>query len=110
MTQFSTDRGSQYYQIFMRNYRFKNPICSDPFGIHKKLNETVATKDVHHIIPYKKDISKCYAEDNLISLCPICHMAIHGKKKYISYILNIIGIAEYKKSLGYLYYNLQKEN
>lgn len=105
---FSTKRSSQYYTNFMKNFKWCNPLCFDPFNIHKKLNETVPAKDVHHIIPYEKDISKCYDEENLISLCPICHRAIHGDKKCISYILDIIGLNEYKETKGYLYYFLQK--
>lgn len=105
---YSIERGSTYYTNFMKKFKWLNPLCADPFNIHKILNETVPAKDVHHIIPYNKDISKCYDNNNLISLCPICHRAIHGDKKSISYILDIIGLKKYKETKGYTYFKLQQ--
>jgi 5-methylcytosine-specific restriction protein A len=52
----------------------RDPICTDPFGIHAKQHEIVPSVDVDHIVP--KSQGGLDRNDNLRGLCHSCHSKI----------------------------------
>jgi len=49
----------------------RDPVCVDPYGVHKRRKEAVLTTDIDHIVP-KADGGRDTA-DNLQGLCHSCH-------------------------------------
>jgi len=49
----------------------REPVCRDPFGIHAKNNEVVASSEVDHIIPLARGGTNKLI--NLQALCKSCH-------------------------------------
>lgn len=52
-------------------YLLAHPLCADPFGIHKRLDEHVAATDVDHIIARRQGGGDQWS--NLRALCHSCH-------------------------------------
>lgn len=48
-----------------------NPICADPWGVHRKTGEVVPATDVDHIVP--RSAGGTDELDNLQALCHQCH-------------------------------------
>ena len=93
-------RGTKRYTAFMKRYKKEHPLCADPFNIHNKV--ITPSHHIHHIIPYEKDPSKCFDEDNLIALCSFCHGCIHKYKKDIKKLLEMKSLKEIKETYGYV--------
>lgn len=93
-------RGTKHYSQFMRNFKREHPICEDPFKIHP--NTVTPAQHIHHKIPLEQDTSKCFDEDNLISLCVFCHRCIHKSKKDIKKLLEMKSLKEIKETYGYV--------
>ncbi len=68
----SSQRG---YGSRWRRLRFMvlraDPLCADPWGVHKKTGEVVLATDVDHIVA--KSAGGTDAMDNLQPLCHACH-------------------------------------
>ena len=59
------------WRRFRRVFLDRNPLCIDPFGIHRG-RPTPAT-DVDHIIPRRERPDLWYTESNVQALCKGCH-------------------------------------
>jgi 5-methylcytosine-specific restriction endonuclease McrA len=74
----------------MEAHRLLSPVCAscgkDPV-------------DVHHIIPVAVDAKKAADPDNLISLCPDCHVAYGhaGDRGYHRYVPNVREVLRLRK-------------
>ena len=55
------------------NFLARNPLCADPFGIHKERKEVVAAWHVDHVIPRSARPDLEYDWKNLQGLCVSCH-------------------------------------
>ena len=53
------------------------PYCSDPLGLHKGV--TIATEEIHHIIPLMTNSSLAFDLNNLAGLCKKCHAAVEAR-------------------------------
>ena len=93
-------RGSKLYTVFMKNFRKEHPICADPFSIHNKI--IVPSQHIHHIIPFEQAPDKCFDKENLIALCPFCHLCIHRSRKDIKKLLEMKSLKEIKETYGYV--------
>lgn len=49
----------------------RDPLCVDPFGLHRMLGETVAADMVDHIVPLRA--GGTHAFSNLQPMCWKCH-------------------------------------
>jgi len=59
------------WQRLRRIILARDPVCTDPFGIHAGRGEVALSIDVDHIIP--KSAGGLDREDNLRGLCHSCH-------------------------------------
>ena len=57
-------------------FKKHHPLCGDPFRSHKKNGHTITSKDVHHIVSLREDISLGLVWGNLAALCKDCHDGI----------------------------------
>lgn len=64
----------------------QRPICQDPFGYHARQGEVVPATEVHHIKPVETFPELLLDTSNLLSLCPLCHKAIHRKSESVATI------------------------
>jgi len=68
----SAARGYGYrWQRLRRMVLASQPLCADPFGIHKEAGEVVVATDVDHIVA--KSQGGDDSMDNLQGLCHECH-------------------------------------
>lgn len=68
----STQRGYGANWRRLRKMKLsRNPICEDPFGLHKEYDELIQANEVDHIIPKKHGGES--EMNNLQSLCKSCH-------------------------------------
>ena len=58
--------------------RQRNPLCEDPFGVHK--SRPVMAESVHHIEPIETRPDLAYCWDNLMSVCNHCHNRLDKSK------------------------------
>lgn len=54
-------------------YRQVHPLCSDPFGEHKRLGRIVAASEVHHRIGLAERPDLAFDVNNLMAVCRSCH-------------------------------------
>ena len=59
----------------------RNPLCQDPYQIHKKLGETMHAEEVHHIVPIAERLELAFEETNLLCLCVKCHAAVEARRR-----------------------------
>lgn len=59
-----------------RQVRREEPLCRDPFGIHRSAGSGAASECVDHIVPRRECLARGLepeARDNLQALCKRCH-------------------------------------
>ena len=69
-----------------KQIRLRHPTCQDPFGYHKAKGEVVQSTCVHHIYDVISNPCEIFDSTNLISLCKLCHDALHLKRDAIATI------------------------
>lgn len=79
----STARWQHKREQILERDRHLCRMCLDEGHINGK------NLQVHHIIPIRKNEDLILEDDNLITLCPMHHQLVEGKKKYISYLYRL---------------------
>jgi len=52
------------------------PMCYDPYLLHKKTGTLKASEEVHHIKPLHTNPELAYTMSNLVGLCQSCHARV----------------------------------
>ena len=73
-------RSSSQWKKVRRFFLRRNPLCVDPFHVHKKMSEVVPAKEVHHMVALVNDVSVAFDPDNLMALCTGCHSKMESSK------------------------------
>lgn len=71
-------RSSGRWQRVRSFFLKRNPLCNDPFGLHKNMHQVIAAREVHHIISLVVDPTKAFDMDNLQALCTACHSRVEN--------------------------------
>lgn len=66
-------RSSPEWQRLRKRKLSYDPLCQDPHGIHKRVNDTESAVDIDHIEGLTEAWDKRADWDNLMSLCRRCH-------------------------------------
>lgn len=74
-------RSSYNWQQVSAQHKRDNPLCFDPFGDHKKNNESPFVQQTHHIRGLATHFHLRSDEDNLASLCIKCHDKIEKMER-----------------------------
>lgn len=61
------------WKKFRKEVLSEQPICADPFGIHKEHGEVVASTQVDHIIARRDRLDLELVLDNAQGVCHSCH-------------------------------------
>lgn len=69
-------RRHRKWREFREWYLTKYPLCSDPFGEHKRDQRIEPAKTPHHIIGLIERPDLAYDESNLKAVCEHCHALI----------------------------------
>lgn len=64
---------SARWKKFRKEALSDQPICADPFGIHKEYGEVVSSTQVDHVIPRRDRPDLELDLDNTQGLCISCH-------------------------------------
>ena len=80
---YSRDRPSMRARGYPKNWPkirkmklARDPMCADPLGHHKRMNEIEVARHVHH----KDNNPRNNLDTNLQSLCHHCHSVITGRE------------------------------
>ena len=74
-------RATQRWKELSEHKRRINPLCEDPFEIHKREGVTTIADHAHHIKPVEERPDLAFTFDNLMSVCTRCHALIEEKAK-----------------------------
>ena len=64
---------SSKWRKLRRVFLDSHPLCTDPFGEHKKIGRPEAAVHIDHIIPRSVSQEQEFDADNLQALCHRCH-------------------------------------
>ena len=73
-------RSSQRWRQLRAFFIAQNPLCADPFGIHRRMNRTVSASQVHHVKPLGTHPELAFGASNLMALCTGCHARIEKQQ------------------------------
>jgi len=54
----------------------RNPLCSDPHGVHARTGRTEAATEVHHVLGRREVPGSAMDQRHLQALCKSCHSRI----------------------------------
>lgn len=74
-------RNSRRWQKVRDLHKRQFPLCSDPFGAHERMNETVEVAHVHHIVGIDEAPDLACHVDNLASVCSWCHSRLEAMRR-----------------------------
>ena len=64
-----------------RRFLKRNPLCTDPLGVHEQEGRTVPAQEVHHVIPRRERPDLEYTWSNLQQLCKSCHSKLTARER-----------------------------
>lgn len=83
----SRDHHKHSWRKLSQQQRTAKPLCADPFGWHEITGHYAPATETHHIENVQDAPEKLLHSDNLLTLCPDCHKAIHKSKDIVMRML-----------------------